>query len=996
MTAFRVDSGGRIDRSRKVSFRWNGRTQSGHPGDTLASALLANDVLLVARSLKYHRPRGIVSAGSEEPNALVQLGAGARSEPNTRATQTTVFEGLEANAQNCWPSVETDFGAVSSLLSRLFVAGFYYKTFMWPRRFWTRVYEPVIRRAAGLGRAPAAPDADEYDKMHVHVDVLIAGGGPAGLAAALAAARSGARVLIADEQSEFGGSFLSLPGSDRAELAWVASAVAELQAHPQVQLLPRTTVFAYHDHNYLSLVERRAERPGEVPCQRLWKVRAKRVILAIGAHERPIVFPGNDRPGVMLASAVRTYLNRFGVASGRKVVVFTNNDSAYATALDLQDRGIAVEVVDARPATGSGVARRARAAGIAVRFESAIVRVRGAKRVRAVRVAGLAQNGRAHAGGEWLDADAVAMSGGWSPAVHLFSHSQGKLAWNDALACFLPGQSVQAERSVGACRGTFSARDALIEAVQAGTEAARACGFEPGTAPELPELADEPADPLRPLWQVHAPHAAGKAFVDFQNDVTSADVALAVREGFESVEHFKRYTTAGMATDQGKTSNVNALAILSGITGRAIPETGTTTFRPPYTPVSFGALAGRDLGERLEPIRVTPMHAWHAGRAALFENVGQWKRPWYFPHAGEDLHRAVARECKAVRTALGVLDASTLGKIEVTGTDAGTFLDRVYTGNVGNLRVGRCRYGIMCGEDGMVFDDGVASRLAQERFFLTTTTGGAARVLDWMEDLLQTEWRDLRVHLTSVTEQWAVVAIAGPQSRELLRRMAPDMATDREAFPFMSMREGTVAGVSARVFRISFTGELGYEIHVAADRGLAVWEAAIGAGKDFSVTPYGTEAMHVLRAEKGFIVVGQETDGTVTPLDLGMEWMVSKDKDFIGRRSLRRPDTARPDRKQLVGVLPDDAHAVLPEGAHLVPGDAPQPRPRYGRTIPALGHVTSSYWSENLGRSFALALVKSGRARIGESVWAPLEGKTLRARIVEPVFWDREGRAQDV
>ncbi|HUF21066.1 MAG TPA: sarcosine oxidase subunit alpha family protein [Burkholderiales bacterium] len=996
MTAFRVDSGGRIDRSRKVSFRWNGRTLSGHPGDTLASALLANDVLLVARSLKYHRPRGIVSAGSEEPNALVQLGAGARTEPNTRATQTSLFEGLEANAQNCWPSVEADFGAVSSLLSRLFVAGFYYKTFMWPRRFWTRVYEPVIRRAAGLGRAPAAPDPDEYDKMHAHVDVLIAGGGPAGLAAALAAARSGARVLIADEQNEFGGGLLSLPGGGRAELVWVASAVAELRAHPEVQLLSRTTVFAYHDHNYLSLVERRAERPGEVPCQRLWKVRAKRVILATGAHERPIVFPGNDRPGVMLASAVRTYLNRYGVASGRKVVVFTNNDSAYSTALDLHGRGIAVEVVDARPATGSAAAQRARVAGIAVRFGSAIVGVRGAKRVRAVRVVGLAENGRANAAGEWLDADAVAMSGGWSPAVHLFSHSQGKLAWNDALACFVPGQSVQTERSVGACRGTFSARDALTEAVQAGAEAARACGFEPGTAPELPEMADEPADPILPLWQVHPTRAAGKAFVDFQNDVTSADIALAVREGFESVEHFKRYTTAGMATDQGKTSNVNALAILSGITGRAIPETGTTTFRPPYTPVSFGALAGRDLGERLEPIRVTPMHAWHVGRAALFENVGQWKRPWYFPRAGEDMHRAVGRECKAVRTALGVLDASTLGKIEVTGADAGTFLDRVYTGNVGNLRVGRCRYGIMCGEDGMVFDDGVATRLAQDRFFLTTTTGGAARVLDWMEDLLQTEWRDLRVHLTSVTEQWAVVAIAGPKSRELLRRMAPEMATDREAFPFMSIREGTVAGVSARVFRISFTGELGYEIHVPSDRGLAVWEAVIGAGKDFNVTPYGTEAMHVLRAEKGFFVVGQETDGTVTPLDLGMDWIVSKDKDFIGRRSFRRPDIARPDRKQLVGVLPDDANAVLPEGAYLVPGDLPQPRPRYGRTIPALGHVTSSYWSENLGRSFALALVKSGRARIGESVWVPLAGKTMRARIVEPVFWDREGRAQDV
>ncbi|MEX0959386.1 MAG: sarcosine oxidase subunit alpha family protein [Burkholderiales bacterium] len=996
MTAFRLDRGGRIDRGRELTFRWNGRMLSGHPGDTLASALLANDVLLVARSLKYHRPRGILSAGSEEPNALVQLGTGARTEPNTRATQILLFEGLDASAQNCWPSVETDFGAVNSLLSRLFVAGFYYKTFMWPRRFWTRVYEPVIRRAAGLGRAPSAPDPDEYDKIHAHVDVLVAGGGPAGLAAALAAARSGARVLIADEQPEFGGGTLSLLEDKRTEPAWVAATVAELRAHADVQLLLRTTVFAYHDHNYLSLVERRNGGPGTAPGQRLWKVRAKRVILATGAHERPIVFPGNDRPGVMLASAARAYLNRYGIAIGRKVVVFTNNDSAYAAAQDLHGRGIGVEVVDARPASGGGAAHQALAAGIAVRFASAIVDVKGAKRVRAVKVAGLAGDGRAQAGGDWLDADAVAMSGGWSPAVHLFSHSQGKLEWNEALACFVPGRSVQAERSVGACRGTFSLRDALVEAVDAGTAAARACGFEPGAAPGLPPVQDEPADPIRPVWQVAVPGRSGKAFVDSQNDVTAADVALAAREGFESIEHFKRYTTAGMATDQGKTSNVNALAILSGVTGRVIPQTGTTTFRPPYTPVGFGVLAGRDLGERLEPVRITPMHAWHVTHAAQFENVGQWKRPWYYPRNGEDLHAAVARECKAVRASLGVVDASTLGKIEVTGPDAAEFLDRVYASLIANLRVGRCRYGILCGEDGMVFDDGVIARLVQDHFFITTTTGGAAHVSDWMEDLLQTEWPDLRVYLTPVTEQWAVTAVAGPKSRELLRRLAPALPADPESFPFMSVREGAVAGVPARVFRVSFSGELGYEIHVPSDRGLAVWEAAMEAGRRFDITPYGTEAMHVLRAEKGYIIIGQETDCTVTPLDLGLDWMVSKPRDFIGRRSLARPDTNRPDRKQLVGLLPEDPHAVLPEGAHLVAGERPEPHPRYGRTIPALGHVTSSYWSGNLGRSFALALVKSGRARFGESVWVPLEGRTLRARIVEPVFWDPEGRAQHV
>jgi sarcosine oxidase subunit alpha len=830
--------------------------------------------------------------------------------------------------------------------------------------------------------------------MHTHVDVLVAGGGPAGLAAAVAAARSGARVLIADEQNELGGGFLSLPDGARAEREWVERAISELRSHAQTRVLARTTVFAYHDHNYLCLVERRRQPAEGAVRQRLWNVRAKQVILATGAHERPIVFPGNDRPGVMLAFAVRTYLNRYGVTAGRNVVVFTNNDSAYAAAVDLYHRGIRVRVVDARPASPAGAARQAQQAGIEVRFASAIVQVGGRRRVRAVRVAALSDDGRVQPGGEWLEADAVAMSGGWSPAVHLFSHSQGKLAWNEALACLVPETSRQAERSVGACRGEFSVREAMAQAARAGADAARACGFEPGAPVELPDLPSRPFGSIRPLWQVDGAAAAGKAFVDFQNDVTSADVALAVREGFESVEHLKRYTTAGMATDQGKTSNVNALAILSGITGRAIAQTGTTTFRPPYTPVTFGALAGRDLGDRLEPIRATPMHDWHIARGAVFENVGQWKRPRYFPRNGENLHRAVARECKAVRGALGVLDASTLGKIEVAGADAAAFLDRVYVNDVANLRVSRCRYGVMCGEDGMVLDDGVITRLAQDRFFLTTTTGGAARVLDWMEDLLQTEWPELRVYLTSATEQWSVIALAGPKSRELLRRLAPGMALERESFGFMSMQAGTVAGVPARVFRISFTGELSYEIHVPADCGLGVWETTIRAGAEFDTTPYGTETMHVLRAEKGFIIVGQETDGTVTPLDLGMDWMVSKTKDFIGRRSLARADTRRPDRKQLVGLLPEQGDDVLPEGAQLVAGDLPKPRPRHGSTIHALGHVTSSYWSANLGRPFALALVKSGRTRIGETVWVPLEERVLRARIVEPVFWDREGRAQ--
>ena len=996
MSAFRLSHGGRIERGRRLRFHWNGRSLAGLAGDTLASALLANDVLLVARSLKYHRPRGLLCAGAEEPNALVQLGSGDATEPNTRATQVELCDGLVAAAQNCWPSVELDAGAVTSLFSRLLVAGFYYKTFMWPAGFWTRVYEPLIRRAAGLGKAPPGPDPHRYDKLHEHADVLVAGGGPSGLAAALAAARSGARVLIADEQSEPGGSFLCLPGQDRAELVWVASVLAELRALPHVRILPRTTVFAYHDHNYLSLLQRRTDHlgeaaPQELARQRVWHVRAKQVILATGAHERPIVFPGNDRPGVMLASAMRTFLNRYAVAAGREAVVFTNNDSAYATALDLAASGVKVTVVDARPPGEEGAVAAARAAGLPVRFGNAIVETAGTKRVRAVRVAPL---GGVPADGEWLAADAVAMSGGWTPATHLFSQSQGKLAWSDALGCFVPGESVLAQRCVGACAGQFDTRAALEAAVRAGIEAAREAGFEGSAAVALPGVASEPARPPLVLWEATASRSRSKAFVDFQNDVTSADIALAAREGFAAVEHLKRYTTTGMGTDQGKTSNVNALALLSGISGKSIPETGLTTFRPPYTPVTFGALAGRDLGERLEPIRITPMHRWHAEHGAVFENVGQWKRPWYYPRLGEDMDAAVARECRAVRTSVGVLDASTLGKIEVVGADAAAFLDRMYTNDISTLAIGRCRYSLMCMEDGMVFDDGVGTRLAADRFFTTTTSGGAGRVMDWLEEWLQTEWPDLEVTLTSVTEQWSTIAVAGPRARDVLEQLAPDFALDPQAFPFLSFREGCLAGMPARVFRISFTGELSYEISVPAHNGLAMWEAVMEAGRAFDITPYGTQAMHVLRAEKGFIVVGHETDGSVTPVDLGLERMVSKGKDFIGRRSLSRADTSRLDRKQLVGILPEDPPQVLPEGAQLVAGDLPLPRPQRNRTIPMLGHVTSSYFSANLGRSFGLALVKGGRARIGEWVWAPLEDRTVRAQIVAPVFWDAEGARQ--
>jgi sarcosine oxidase, subunit alpha len=944
MSAFRLAQGGRIDRDRPLGFSFDGKKLQGLQGDSLASALLANDVFLVGRSFKYHRPRGIMGAGVEETNALVAVGEGARADTNSRATMVELADGMVARSLNRWPSLKWDISAINGLFSSVLVAGFYNKTFMWPRALWQPLYEPLIRRMAGIGEAPKEPDPDRYDKMHRHCDLLVVGAGPAGLAAALAAARSGARLVLADEQSEFGGSLLSAADQQ----AFLDRALAELKRYPEATLLPRTTVFGYYDDNFLCAVENR---------KRLWHFRAKQVVLATGAHERPLVFPGNDKPGVMLASAVQTYLHRYGVAAGRRVVVFTNNDTAHARIASFKKAGIEVAaVVDSR--------------------EKALVNgVLGGKRVTGVRIAG-----------RTVDCDLLAISGGYSPVVHLFSQTPGRLRWDEAKACMLPHQSRQAVRCAGGANGTFGLEAAMAEGEAAGWAAARGCGL--AAAASTLQANDAPYG-IQPLWEVRGE----KAFVDFQSDVTAEDVRLAAREGFRSVEHFKRYTTTGMSSDQGKTSNINALGILAAATGRSIAETGTTTFRAPYTPVSYGVLAGRDLGDFLDPIRITPMHDWHAAHGAVFENVGQWKRPWFYAK-NESMHQAVQREARAARTALGVLDASTLGKIDVQGSDAAQFLDRIYTGSFSSLGLGRCRYGLMCREDGMLFDDGVATRLAPDHFHLTTTTGGAARVLDWLEEWLQTEWPELQVYCTSVTEQWATVAVSGPAVRELMRKLSPDVDLDARSFPFLSMREARVAGLDARVFRISFTGELSYEINVPAHQGPALWQAVMEAGAEHGITPYGTETMHLLRAEKGFIIAGQETDGTVTPHDLGLDWAVAKNKDFLGKRSLLRVDAQRPERKQLVGLLPENPGEVLPEGAQITEREVPLPRRPGCAPVPMVGHVTSSYLSPNLGRSFALALVKAGRSRMGQALFVPLEDRAAKVRIVEPVFVDKEGARQ--
>ena len=1001
----RLGTGGRINRAIPLTFTFNGRSYQGYQGDTLASALLANGVHFVARSWKYHRPRGIVTAGVEEPNAVVQLERGAYTVPNARATEVELYQGLVATSVNAVPSIENDRLAVNQKIARFIPAGFYYKTFMWPRKWWPK-YEEKIREAAGLGRAPETTDADRYDKCFAHCDVLVVGGGPSGLAAAYAAGQAGARVILVDDQRELGGSLLSCRAQIDGKPAsqWVEKIEAALAAMPDVKILTRSTAFGYQDHNLVTVVQRLTDhlpvsmRKGT--RELVWKVRAKRVVLATGAHERPLVFGNNDLPGIMLASAVSTYIHRFGVLPGREAVVFTNNDDGYQCALDLKASGAKVTVVDPRALSDGSLPAAARRHGVTVMNNAVLTQARGKWRVSSVEIAGYA-NGKVGTRQASIACDLVAMSGGWSPVLHLFAQSGGKAHWHDEKACFVPGKAVQAEVSVGAAAGEFGLARGLRLALDAGIEAARSVGLkaERPAAPQVPDLKEAP---LLPLWLVgsHEQAARGpKQFVDFQNDVSAADILLAAREGFESVEHVKRYTAMGFGTDQGKLGNINGMAILAAALGKSIPETGTTTFRPNYTPVTFGAIAGREIGDFIDPIRKTCIHEWHVENGAMFEDVGNWKRPWYFPKAGEDLHAAVARECLAVRQSVGILDASTLGKIDIQGPDAAKLLNWVYTNPWSKLEVGKCRYGLMLDENGMVFDDGVTVRLGEQHYMMSTTTGGAARVLTWLERWLQTEWPDMKVRMASVTDHWATFAVVGPNSRKVLQKVCRDIDFANEAFPFMTYREGTVAGVGSRVMRISFSGELAYEVNVPANAGRAVWEALMAAGAEFDITPYGTETMHVLRAEKGYIIVGQDTDGSITPFDLGMGGLVAKTKDCLGKRSLTRSDTAKEGRKQFVGLLTDDPSCVLPEGSQILPEgvNGPASGQVAASPVPMLGHVTSSYYSPILKRSIALAVVKGGLGKMGQKVSIDMGGgKPVTATISSPVFYDVEGVRQHV
>ncbi len=1005
--SLRTPRGGRINRSQVLRFTFDGKPYEGCRGDTLASALLANGVHLVGRSFKYHRPRGILSAGAEEPNALVTLVRDpGRTTPNLRATQIELYQNLEAHSQNRWPSLTFDMGRINDLLSRFFPAGFYYKTFMWPRFAWKALYEPVIRRAAGLGKAPTQPDPDRYAQRFAHCDVLIVGAGPAGLAAALSAAASGGRVMICDEQAELGGSLLAdgdatIDGEPAA--SWAASALARLTGNPRVTVLARTTAFGYFPHNLIGLNQRLTDHlalpPGLAPRERLWQVRARRVVLATGAVERPLIFPGNDRPGVLLAGAAHAYLHRYGVCVGSRALIVTSGDDAYRTALDLKSAGVAMAAIaDVRAAAAGALPAAARAAGIPIINGATVLGTRGALRITDAVLA--RTRGNEVLARQNIRCDVLLMSGGYTPSVHLFSQSRGKLEWSDALQAFVPGKSAESQRSAGACRGVYGLAEVLADGAAAGAGAARTAGEKAGGL-AASNAQTTNADPATPRLHVDtavrsyecrlgplpvSTGSTGKSFVDWQHDVTTKDLQLATREGFHSIEHVKRYTTTGMATDQGKTSNLNAMAIVAAQLRKPIPEVGLTTFRMPYTPVSFGSFAGLSRRDLFDPVRTTPMHAWPAARGAVFENVGMWKRARYFPRAGEDMHAAVKRECRAVRDGVGLFDASTLGKVAVAGPDAAEFMNRLYINNWSNLAVGRTRYGILLREDGFIYDDGVVARTAADRFHVTTTTGGAPRVFAMMEDYRQTEWPQLKVWLTSTTEQWAVLAVQGPHSRALLQTLIKDIDIEAAAFPHMSVGRGRIGDVPMLLFRVSFSGELGFEINVPAECGLQVWEAVYAAGAPFGITPYGTEAMHVLRAEKGYIIVGQDTDGTATPDDAGLAWAIGKNKtDFVGLRSLQRPAMKSASRKQLVGLRTKDSRTVLDEGAQV--------SERAGQTPPMqlIGHVTSSYGESTLGFPIALAMLAGGRARFGQTLYVPMPQGDIEVEVTSPIFYDPQG-----
>ena len=994
--SLRVKSSEFIDESFKISFKFNKKKYYGFKGDTLASALLANNVHLVGRSFKYHRPRGIMTSGSEEPNAIVQVNDNTnRTEPNVRATELEIYEGLEASSQNCWPSVKFDIGGINNLISSFLPAGFYYKTFMWPASFWEK-YEYFIRHSAGLGKSPTKIDPDIYDHRYIHCDVLVVGAGISGILAAKNAAKNNLKTLLLDEKNVLGGTTIYQDTEfnkieNESASNWLKKEIKELKNIKNLEVKTRTSVAAFHSYNYLLARENltdhleNKDKKNKIR-QRLLKIRAKKVILATGSLERPLMFNNNDRPGIMLSSAVKKYADFHGVICGKKTIFFTNNDSAYESAYSLHSKGVKVEaIIDIRSNSTSKIIKAVEDAGIKIYWSHTVVDTKGYKRLNNISVMKLSEDGLSVTGKKInISCDCLGVSGGWTPAVHLFTQSGGKLVFDDENKIFLPNKYPSKQISVGSCNGDFKLNK-IINNLSINLK-----DFLKIKHVDFENLAihSEEENSKKNIWLLpsNKPIGKTKTFVDYQNDATAKDIKLALREGFRSIEHVKRYTTTGMGTDQGKLGNMHALGIIADTTGVKMGELGTTTFRPPYTPLTFGTIVGRNVGEYFDIFRRTAMNDWMIKNKAEFENVGQWKRAWYYPLNEETMYQAVQRESKAARESIGILDASTLGKIDIQGSDASEFLNRVYTNAWSKLAIGKCRYGLMLNEDGMVYDDGVTTRLGENHYIMTTTTGGAANVLGKLEDYIQTEWPELDVYLTSVTDHFATVSLCGPNSKKILNKIIPDLDLSDEKFPHMSFKESQIENIQCRIMRISFTGEHSYEINVQASYGKSVWEKCMEAGKKYNITPYGTETMHLLRAEKGFIIVGQDTDGTMTPIDLQMDWIVSKKKyDFIGKRSLYRSDTMREDRKQLVGLLTDDKNIVLEEGAQIVSKLNQNP-------TQMLGHVTSSYFSPNLNKSIALAVVKGGKNMMGKKLFIPMENKIINVTVVNPVFFDEENK----
>ena len=985
-----------IDQTTRVSFKFDGKTYFGFKGDTLASALLANNVHLVGRSFKYHRPRGIMTSGSEEPNAIVQINKNSSvTEPNVRATEVEIYDGLEASSQNCWPSVNFDIGGINNFLSPLLPAGFYYKTFMWPASFWEK-YEYFIRKSAGLGQSPTEPDPDIYDHNYVHCDVLVIGGGISGIMAAKISAENNFKTLLLEERPNLGGTTIYQKNdyfkiNDQYSSDWLEKEIEQIKNLKNLEIKTRTSVAAYHGYNYLLARENLTdhlplEKKQNLIRQRLLKIRAKKVITATGSIERPLIFDNNDRPGIMLSSAIKKYADFYGVACGKENVLFTNNDTAYETAISLNNKGIKINaIIDIREQNKSDLTNEINKAGIKIYNSYTVIDTKGYKKINKITIMKLSKDGKTVTDSKIdINCDCLGVSGGWTPAVHLFTQSGGKLKFDDNDNIFIPNKYPSDQLSIGSCNGNLELDD-IISNINVSLK-----NFLKIDKTNFENLKINSSKSIskRNIWLLPSNKTVSKtkAFVDFQNDATAKDIKLALREGFRSIEHVKRYTTTGMGTDQGKLGNMNALGIISDTSNVKMSDLGTTTFRPPYTPLTFGTIVGRNVGEFFDAFRKTPMHDWHVQHKAKFENVGQWKRAWYYPKGNENMHDAVQRESKAAREGAGILDASTLGKIDIQGSDASEFLNRVYTNAWSKLAVGKCRYGLMLNEDGMVYDDGVTTRLSENHYIMTTTTGGAANVLGKLEDYLQTEWPELDVYLTSVTDHYATASVCGPNSKKIISKIIPNLDLSDENFPHMSFKNAKIGNIKCRVMRISFTGEQSYEINIQANYGKSLWEKCMDAGNEFNITPYGTETMHLLRAEKGFIIVGQDTDATLTPIDLQMDWIVSKKKyDFIGKRSLYRSDTIRDDRKQLVGILTDDPNEVLEEGAQIVADTSKKP-------VEMLGHITSSYFSPNLNKSIALGVVKGGKNMMGQKLFIPMKDKIINVKVADPVFLDKENK----